>query len=186
MPIGDTLDQGKNRVNRWTDLSVAATRVRVGALNKPDFDYTELGLLFPQNDTSEKVYMTMQMDHRKALGTPIHFHIHYVQTGATPPTFVCQYRFYNNGDAVPGAWTTLSTADVADGATKAAIPYVSGDMLQIGAFAYIDPPANENVSANFDVIVWRDDNDVTGDVLVKYFDSHYEIDTDGSMTEFSK
>jgi len=186
MPIGDILDLGQNRLYRWTDISVPATASLKGVNSKPDYDYTELGLLFPENDTTETVNLVVQMDHRKALGTPIHFHFHYIQTSAAEPTFICEYRFYNNGGNVPATWTQLSTADVAEGATKAALPYTSGSLLQVGAFAFIDPPADETVSANLEIKMWRDDADVTGDVLVKYLDTHYQMDTDGSRLEFVK
>lgn len=48
------------------------------------------------------------------------------------------------------------------------------------------PPSNEIVSANLDLKIYRNDNDVSEDVLVKYVDYHYEIDSDGSREQFSK
>lgn len=167
---------------QWTDFTLSATRVRQGALNKPDFDYTNLGLLFPQNDTDEKTYAIMQMSHQKKLNTAIKFHIHYIQTGTTKPTYKVDYRFYNNGDTVPGSWTTLSTAD----GNKGVFNYSSGSILQIATFPEIPAPVNEGVSANLEIIVYRDDNDVTGDVLTKYFDFHYQIDSFGSNEEYIK
>jgi hypothetical protein len=91
----------------WTDKSQALTRGLLGALDKPDYDFVNLGLLFPQDDTSEVVYIIDQMDHRKALGTNIRLHIHYVQSEATQPTFKIDYKYYNNGGAIPGSFTTL-------------------------------------------------------------------------------
>ena len=38
---------------RWDDLTGPLTRGLQGSADKPDFDYTNFGLLFPQNDTSE-------------------------------------------------------------------------------------------------------------------------------------
>jgi hypothetical protein len=168
----------------WTDLRFPATRVRQGALNKPDFDYTNIGLLFPQNDTAEKIYITAQMDHSKKLDTNIHLHVHYIQSEATQPTFTAEYKFYNNGEAIPGSWTTVNTSD-AQG-SKGVFTYSSGSIMQIGAFPFIAPPSNEDVSASLDLIIYRNDNDVTGDILVKEIDVHYEINNMGSRDEYVK
>ena len=39
---------------QWDDFRFPATSSKLGANDKPDFDFTELGFLFPQNDTAEK------------------------------------------------------------------------------------------------------------------------------------
>lgn len=167
----------------WTDMSIPATRARQGATQKPDFDFTNMGLLFPQNDDTEIAYIIIQMDHRKKMDTAIKLHCHYVQAVAAQPTFKCDYRFYNNGTASNGSFTTLSTAD----GSKGVFTYPgSGEILQIATFPDIAAPTNESVSANLEFRFYRDDNDVTGDVLLKYIDFHYEIDTDGSRQEFIK
>lgn len=166
----------------WDDLSIPLTAGRQGINSKPDFDYTEIGLLFPQNDTDEKAYASRQMSHSKKLDSDIKLHIHYVQTIAAQPTFKVNYRFYNNGSAVPGSWTTISTAD----GSKGLFSWTTGSILQIATFPAISAPPSEGVSAQLDLIIWREDNDVTGDVLAKYLDIHYEIDAGGSSQEYSK
>lgn len=167
---------------QWTDKSFSGTSTKLGALSKPDFDYTNLGLLFPQNDPSEKVYITDQMLHGKKLGTAIHLHIHFIQTSALIPKFVVQYRFYNNGGAVP----VFTTIDTSTGEGLVFTYPGSGSILQIIGFQDIAAPASETASANLDLIVWRDDNVVTGDVLVKFIDYHYEMDSAGSRQEYIK
>jgi hypothetical protein len=169
----------------WTDFSVAAISSKRGSNDKPDYDFTNIGLLFPQNNTTEKVYLSVQMDHRKKMDSDISFHFHYIQSEVTQPTFTIEYKFYNNGALVPGSWTTLNTSD--EGGSKGLLTYPgSGDMMQIGEFPLITPPSPETVSANLDVIMYRDDNDISGDILVKYIDFHYEIDSDGSREEYAK
>jgi hypothetical protein len=180
MPIGTVLDSGKLGNTRWDDLSISATATKQGANTKPDFDYTNIGLLFPQNDVAEKVYMTFQMSHKKKLGTAIHLHVHFIQTGAAIPIFGALVRFYNNN----GLEVAYSSEILTTGET--AFPWVSGRLLNITGFAEIAAPENESLSANFDVILYRKDNAVTGDVLVKYIDLHYEIDSDGSAEEYQK
>ena len=166
----------------WTDFSVPLTRDKQGQSSKPDYDFTNLGLLFPQNDTAEIVYLVLQMDHRKKMDSDIFFHIHYIQAHVTKPTYKIDYKFYKNGAAVPGSWTTLSTAD----GSKGIFTYSSGSILQIATFPVITPPLDETVSANLDIKFFRDDNDLAGDSLAKYIDFHYEIDSDGSRQEFVK
>lgn len=169
---------------QWDDFSVPLNRSRQGVNSKPDYDTTNLGLLFPQNDTTEEVQFVAQMSHKKELGTNIHLHIHYIQSVATQPTFTVEFKFYNNGATVPTSWTTINTSDV--GGSKGVFPYTSGSIMQIATFPAIAPPVDEDVSANLDVRVYRNDNDVTGDVLGKYIDFHYAIDSLGSNEEFVK
>jgi hypothetical protein len=166
----------------WTDFSVPLTRDKQGQSDKPDYDYTNLGLLFPQNDPDEKIYLVMQMDHAKKMDSPIYLHVHYIQSEATQPTYKADCKFYNNGEAVSATWTTISTAT----SSKGIFTYTSGDILQIATFPAISAPTNETVSANLDLIFYRDDNDLTGDSLAKYLDFHYEIDSLGSDDELSK
>lgn len=182
MPIGDTFDSGQLAMARWTDKSFPVTQAKLGIQDKPDFDFTNLGLLFPQNDTSEKIYILDQMWHTKKLGTPLRLHVHFVQDSAVLPNFVCEYRFYNNGDSIPG-FTTIET----DNGAGPVITYPgSGSIVQLVRFPEIPAPVSENISAILDIIIYRNDNRITGDVLTKYIDYHFQVDSDGSREEFSK
>ena len=165
----------------WNDIVSPATQTRLGSNSKPDFDFTNIGLLFPQNDTGEKVYITGQMPHswegsdgRRAMLYP---HIHYIQTGATLPVFDLQYRFYKNGGTVP-SFTTISTYE-------AILPYTSGTILQILEFPEIFV-SGLGSSAWYDMILYRNDNVVSGDVLVKGFDFHARFDDLGSRQVINK
>lgn len=174
-------DSGTIAVGRWTDLSTGATFTKIGANSKPDFDYTNLGLLFPQNDTSEKVYITNQMPHEKKYGSVLKLHIHFVQTSALVPVFEASVRFYNNGVAIPN-FASISTV----GRTLAFTYPGSGSILNIVTFPDIAAPTGESASANIDIIIHRNDNVITGDVLVKFIDLHYLKDSAGTREEFIK
>jgi hypothetical protein len=89
------------------------------------------------------------------------------------------YRWYNNGDLMPGAFTTITAATFA-------FTYTAGNMLQIAAFPEIDGSAMGGVSSMMDIKLYRDDNVAIGDVLTKEFDIHYEIDSLGSKEEYVK
>lgn len=163
----------------WDDLKAPATTIRQGATTKPDFDSTELGLLFPQNNPAEVAYIILQFPHDRKNGSNIRPHIHWTQTSALEPVFKMEYRWYKNSDAVPSSWTTL-TCD------SPVFTYTSGDMLQICSFPEIDGSGIDSVSSIIDIKLYRDDNIVSGDVLLKEFDIHYQKDTIGSSQEFIK
>ena len=173
---------GLLRDTYWDDESFPLTRDKQGQSSKPDYDFTNLGLLFPNGDAEEIIYINSQMQHKKKFGTALSLHVHYIQSEETQPTFKVDYKFYNNGETVPADWTTLSTAD----GSKGIFTYTAGDLLQIAEFPDIPAPANENVSANLDMKFYRDDSDVTGDILTKYLDYHYQINSFGSEGEYDK
>jgi hypothetical protein len=164
----------------WNDIRFPATQTRVGANNLPHFDYTNIGLLFPQNDEDEKIYIAAQFSHDRKHGSSISPHIHYIQDEEDLPVFVMQYRWYDNGETVPATYTEIKT-------TGAIFDWESGSMLQILSFPDIETGGN-NVSSMMDIIIFRETGDgVTGDVLVKEFDIHYQIDTPGgSYDEYNK
>jgi len=163
----------------WDDYQVPLTRDKQGQASKPDYDFTEHGLLFPQNDPTEIVYITLQMKHAMVIGTPLRPHVHYVQDGAAFPVFKMDYRWYENGGDPTGAFTTLT-------ASSFAFAYVAGSILQIAIFPEIDGSHITSVSSVLDVKLYRDDNVVAGDVLTKEFDMHYQTDGRGSLSEYTK
>lgn len=163
---------------RWLDMKFPATRIRQGATAKPDFDITNLGLLFPQNDATEIAYMIAQMNHDYKPDSDLHPHIHYVQDEAAEPVFKLDYRWYENGSDPTGSFTTIT-------ASTFVFTYTSGSILQIVAFPAISGTGMDTVSSMLDMKLYRDDNVVTGDVLVKEFDLHYQTQSGGTVEEFS-
>lgn len=162
----------------YDDMQFPVTQAKKGINDKPDFDLTNIGLLFPQNDETEYIVLAEQFSHSLKLGTPIEPHIHYIQDEAAVPVFVLQYRWYNNGDQVP-AFTTIES-------TGAVLPYTSGTILQMVEFPLIDGSHITGVSSWFEAKLYRKTGDaVTGDVLVKSFDIHYQKDSLGSDTEYT-
>ena len=163
----------------WNDLRFPASRLRQGASLKPDFDETNIGLLFPQNDATEIVYINVQLPHDYKLESGLKPHIHYVQDEAQEPVFKMAYRWYKNGGDPTGSFTTIS-------ASTFVFTYSSGSILQIVSFPEISGSGIDTVSSMLDIKLYRDDNVVTGDVLMKEFDFHYQIDMMGSRQEFVK
>jgi len=163
----------------WDDMRSPATTIRQGATNKPDFDATNLGLLFPQNNATEIAYSILQFPHGYKEGSNIKPHLHYIQDEASDPVFKIDYKWYNADTAIPVSFTTLTQ-------TGTAFTWSSGSLHQIATFPEI-VGTGMKLSSMFDVKIYRDDNVVAGDVLVKEFDIHYQIDQErGSRQEFIK
>lgn len=176
--VGDlTIDCGTEKTivleeSVWDDMRVPAEQTKLGALDKPDYDYTNNGLLFPQNDTSEVIYAIVQLPHSYKLSTDIKPHLHYIQTSSDVPVFKLKYRWYKGGDAVPSFTTITSTTNVHT--------YTSGSIHQKLRFPDISGTGMNSISSILDIQIYREDNVIVGDVLVKEFDIHYQIDTIGS------
>jgi len=165
---------------QWRDLKFPLTRDKQGQSAKPDFDFTNLGLLFPQNNEAEEVYLIAQFDHAYKHGSDISPHIHCIQDEAGIPVFEMTYRWEKNGATV-GDWTTIETS------ATPVFTYTSGTIRQILAFPNIDGSSIDAVSSMMDIIIRRQTGDgIAGDVLVKEFDIHYEVDSLGSDTAYTK
>ncbi|MCP4763076.1 MAG: hypothetical protein GY870_14970 [archaeon] len=164
----------------WRDVTSPATRTKRGANEKPDYDEINIGFLFPQNKTNEKIHINEQMNHDWELGTNIKPHIHFIQTSALLPIFKMVYKWYNNGDIVGYAtlFATLTTTGVP------VFPYVSGNLPQILEFPEIDGSKIDTHSSLLDIVVYRDDNIVSGDVLFKSFDFHAKFNKIGTLNEY--
>lgn len=164
---------------RWKDEKFPSSRIRQGATQKPDFDPTNVGLLFPQNDATEIAYVNMQLNHDYKYASNLRPHIHFVQDEAQEPVFKIDYRWYeNSGDPTIG-FTTLT-------ASTFVFTYTSGSILQIVSFPEISGTGKDTLSSMLDIKLYRDDNVVAGDVLVKEFDIHYQTDDRGSRTDSIK
>ncbi len=162
----------------WEDMRFPFGRERQGATLKPDYDTTNLGLLFPQNDPTEIVYITDQFSHSVKLGHEVRPHLHYFQDEPDHPIFKMDWRVYKNG-ATPGGFNTITAAAWRH-------TYTAGVILQKVTFPAWDLSAIDTMSAFFDIKFYRDDNVVGGDVLVKGLDLHILTDSIGSADEFSK
>jgi hypothetical protein len=163
----------------WEDLRFPASLIRQGATTKPDFDTTNIGLLFPQNDDAEIAYLIAQLPHAYLLESDLHCHIHWVQTGATFPTWKIDYRWYENDSDPTGGFTTLPV-------NTGKFSYSSGSLMQISEFSEISGSGKNTISSILEVKLYRDDNDVAGDILLKEFDIHYQLDQPGSGQEYVK
>lgn len=161
----------------WDDLKVPLTQTRQGATAKPDFDTTNVGFLFPQNDATEILYFITQLPHKYKQGTILKPHIHWQQSAATAVTWSLDYKLFLPNSAVPADFTTI-TGDTP------VFDYDSGNLHQITPLDNIAGVAG--VSALMIGKLSRNDNTTTGDVLAFDLDFHLEIDSPGSREEYTK
>jgi len=172
-------------VANFDDWAFPLNQSKQGSNLKPDFDFTNNGYLFPQNDTGEVVYFSSITSHRMQIkeGTNWYPHIHFVQDGATVPVFEYRIKLAAAGEAIP-AWSAWIATD-----GDLVFPYVSGSIHQILQFPMFDSYAlgATSFASLIDIQLRRNDNVVTGDVLVKQFDIHVLWDSPlGSGQEFVK
>lgn len=161
----------------WDDLRVPLTSTRVGALNKPEFDYTNIGYLFPQNDATEILYFVTQLPHQAKAGGVLRPHIHWQQTADTAVVWKFGYKILAPGGSIPAVFTTLTS-------TTPVFAFDTDPIHQVSPF-----PAIEGAQALSSVILgmlYREDDTTTGDVLAWDFDFHFEIDSPGSRDEYTK
>lgn len=89
----------------FDDLLIEMKESLKGSGTKPDWDATNLGFLFPQNNVTEIIYLNVQLPHRWKEGSTIYPHIHFFQDQNVTPTFKLDYRWVNIGDSVPSFTT---------------------------------------------------------------------------------
>ena len=161
------------------DIRFVLSQDKQGQSSKPDFDFVNMGLLFPQDDATEIAYLIRQLPHALFMATAFQPHIHYVQDEAEVPVWKFDYRININGADPGGSFTTLTS-------NGAAFTYTSGSILQIATFPEIAALPAMTVSAFFEGRLYRDDDVVSGDVLAKGFDLHAQFDALGSVEEYVK
>lgn len=164
----------------WDDLFVPLHTTRRGSTEKPDYDTTDVGFLFPQNDATEILYFTVQLPHRWKAGSMIYPHVHWRQSANHTPVFKLDYKWFDIGAAVPANFSTHTMDQLRS------TPYVSGTIHQISHGATGLTGTGKGISSILVCKLYRQDNVYVGDVLADQLDFHYEIDSPGSRSEYLK
>lgn len=174
---GELRFSGKGQT--WDDLRVPLTQTKQGATAKPDFDQTNVGFLFPQNDATEILYGITQLPHLYAEGTTIYPHVHWQQAADQTPVFKLDYKWFNPDAAVPADFTTFEMSDKV-------FTYTSGNLHQISRNTSGITGTGMNISSLIIFKLYRQDNAYTGDVLTWHMDIHYAKDALGSEGQYQK
>ena len=164
----------------FEDLVVPLTTAKLGSTNKPDFDYTSLGYVFDENDVTETLSFIVQLPHAWKEGSTIYPHLH-CKKYATDPAFVLTYAWFNVGDAVADPATVHNIDTVLYGTDTGdhCIMTVSGNTGISGA--------GKTISSILVCKLHRVANSTPNeDVLVYQLDFHYQKNSLGSNTEYTK
>lgn len=163
----------------WDDLFVPLTTAKQGQNNKPAFDETRVGYLFPAGDTTAKMYLVVQFPHAWKEGSRIHPHVHYEHAASGSPVFKMDYLWHNIGGTSSGSFTTytMSTREY---------PWTSGSVHQLITNPTGIDGTGKTMSSIMLIKLYRDDSAYTGDLLTYQFDIHLEKDSLGSKTEYTK
>ncbi|MDA3779719.1 MAG: hypothetical protein PF487_05770 [Bacteroidales bacterium] len=148
------------------DWKFPATQIKQDQTLKPDFDYTNIGLLFPQDDVSEQIYISDQRPHSMEDDSLLEPHCHLILTKAGNPKFTAMIRLTNinglEGSFVQYDMEVLSST------------WVSGRLHVLLKSNTPFPSLGKTSSAVLDVKLFRQTGDgYSGDVLLKSFDIHY-------------
>ena len=159
------------------DLRAPFTRTQQNPTTlRPDYDATNLGLLFPQNDETEVVDFIFQLPHGYKPGTPLFPHIHVVQAQNAQAKFVVEYKLYNQyGGAIPASWTqyVLDTYAVTDAYSTPRSQVIRGNSAGISGTGITE-------SAILKVRLYRQTGDgYTGDILADELDIRVFMDKPG-------
>ena len=166
----------------WDDLRFPATAINPPGLGSdPTFDSTNIGYAFAPGATNF-LYMVAQLPHSYKEGTSLYPHIHWEPSNADTGDVLWRigWRWRNNGETA----AALTTQDLLVPANGTALT------LQIDPFGTPLAKGNALISSMLDIQLSRIGGDVTddftGNAILKEFDIHYQLDTPGSLMEFSK
>jgi len=178
--IGSTGDvRLRGESTTWNDILVPLTTTKIGSNDRPLFVESEIAYAFPQNNTTERMFFTVQMPHSWEEGSVIYPHVHWKQSLNLNPTFVMEYKWFNVGETIPATWTTLTINSQTQ-------PYTGGDLHQVSRSLTGIDGSGKKLSSFILIVLYRNDNVYTGNVLTYQFDIHYRIDSFGSNFEYVK
>lgn len=162
----------------FDDLQAPFTLGKQGNTNYPVFTADSSYFTFNVDSvpaTGYVMYFTFQLPHTWKEGTTIYPHIHYKhENGVGSPNFIVKYKWFNNGSASGSfGWYRLdSYTTQADG--KSAIAYKTTGISGAG----------KTISSLFTCMVYL--RAAPDGVKAYTFDIHYEKNTLGSHTEYTK
>ena len=163
----------------FDDLLMPLVQGKQGQTDKPVWDATNLGYLFPQADATQILYLNCQIPHRWLVGSTIFPHVHFDQSVNAVPVFKIDYKWVSIGGTVPAGWTTYTMDTLVT-------PYTSATIHNIVNGAAGIAGTGKGISSMLQMKLYRDDNVYAGNCLATSFDIHIEIDSFGSNTEYSK
>jgi len=166
----------------WDDIFFPLVTAKQGQTDKPAFSVAEVAYLFPQADTSASMLMVAQFPHSYKIGSSIDPHVHWKQTQSGSVVYKMAYKWFPIGGNVPATWEIHAM-------NNSVVTYTSGSIHQLNYGSMISGSmlaSGVGVSSIMLIKLYREDNTYAGDAVTYQFDIHFEKDTLGSRTEYSK
>ena len=168
----------------WRDFNFSPSSLGTTFGSNPDIvqipgTNLEVAVFAGSGGTTEEVSTVIELNHEYAEGTDIRPHIHWAPTTTATQTvrWQLEYAIVANNTVVSSS-TTIFVDDATSGNafefTAVEFPVISGSGLEIGNqvfFRLFRDPAGDTYTA---------------DAAVATFGFHYQIDTNGSRSTFSK
>lgn len=165
----------------WDDLRFPAQAInRSGLVAPPTWDSTNLGWSF-SGVNDQAIHIICELPHSYEEGSNLIPHIHWENTGtsANDVRWLLEYRWRNNGE-VAGAFTSVPIV---------VSPGTVANTLMTSSFGYISK-ANALISSIIEVKLSRTPTNVSDTnasaMILKEFDIHYPINSEGSREESVK
>lgn len=173
----------------WNDREFPMSGVRINAPGSK-VNASEMEVLYSTNcPLTDYAAVNIQMSHGAKMGSAINPHLHWVQQTSNFPNWIISYRWQYQGQPYSTTWT-FSTRN------GNAFTYSGSELNQITKFTDITPSSLQSLS---DIVQFRVHRDSTNgssmfastdpyaqSARAVSFDVHYEIDTVGSRSEYSK
>lgn len=178
----------------WNDLVIPATAVRIGSGSSPTFEAVIGGVQsFTFSSTAnQEVFFTVQMPHNWKEGTPIYPHVHWSPQGSTSGDveWRLEYTWVNYDQVSPIKFPATQTIS----ATTAAVISSDNDKHLIASFPSLQPlttgTPQDKISSIMICRFYRNalssTDNYAGKVVLLSFDFHYETDSFGSNSAFTK
>jgi len=169
----------------WEDIQSSLIGRRLASVSGGvAYNYANNTVTFDPNgdetNVNDSVQFNLQLSHKTKADSDFHLHVHFEQPSDSNYEFTARYRIQNNGSLKTTAWTTIS----GDYTNNGVYTWGTGTLNQIISLPAIDL-TGAGLSDVIQIQFARTDS-VSGDIEVTFVDAHYEIDTIGSRTEFSK
>lgn len=161
----------------WEDLTTSAAQAKIGANNKPVYDFDSLALKWDATDTTTNYTAhNFQLRHTYAPSTSIYPHVHYWQHTAsdTCEWMILLYRWTDIGETRP-AYTRIHTNN------QTVRAYTSNTLHQIASFPAIVDGGTHTESSIFDCKLYVYSNGV---LYTSQLDIHFEQNKPGTYNEY--
>ena len=179
----------------WDDLRVEPVAKGIAGARTPTFDKwfgsgSSVGVNLYTMAVNKDLYFTVQMPHAWMTGSDLHLHVHWIGSATGTPTQMPAWKVELTQAEVGGVFGNTTTIT---GSTTKLVPdmsnVVTASRHYITPFEVISPLTSDiGVSTVFIGRIYRDSavDTYAGNCGMLYVDCHYQVNSMGSNTEYTK